>query len=147
MAGSFNRMTVVGNLGRDPETRYLPSGDQVCDFSVATSDRWRAKDGQMQEHTTWFRVSAFGKLAETCSQYLHKGSYVYVEGTLSQREWTDRDGASRTSLEIRARDMRMLDKRDAFADEGETAGAEPREPMRPAFSKQVDESGTDDIPF
>ena len=147
MAGSFNRMTVVGNLGRDPETRYLPSGDQVCDFSVATSDRWRAKDGQMQEHTTWFRVSAFGKLAETCSQYLHKGSYVYVEGTLSQREWTDRDGASRTSLEIRARDMRMLDKRDASADEGETAGAEPREPARPTFGPHADESGSDDIPF
>jgi len=91
--------------------RYLPSGDPVTDFSVATSERRRGVDGQAQEQTTWFRVSAFGKLAETCSQYLHKGSYIYVEGSLSQRDWTDREGAPRTSLEVRARELRMLDRR------------------------------------
>ncbi|HKC74870.1 MAG TPA: single-stranded DNA-binding protein, partial [Chloroflexota bacterium] len=76
MAGSFNRITIVGNLGRDPEMRYMPSGDPVASFSVATTERWRTRDGQQQERTTWFNVSAFGKLAETCSQFLHKGSYV-----------------------------------------------------------------------
>ena len=83
MAGSYNKIIIIGNLGRDPEARALPSGEFVTSFSVATSERWRDRGGQQQERTTWFRVSAFGKLGETCSQFLHKGSYVYVEGTLS----------------------------------------------------------------
>jgi len=144
MAGSFNRITIVGNLGRDPEMRYLPSGDPVASFSVATTERWRTRDGQQQERTTWFNVSAFGKLAETCSQFLHKGSYAYIEGPLSQREYTDRDGAQRTSLDVRAREMRMLDRRD----EGGEPGAEMGSPVAtgaPAPAGQ--DANMDDIPF
>lgn len=115
MAGSFNRIVIVGNLGRDPELRNLPNGDPVADFSVATNERRRGADGQAQEQTTWFRVSAFGRLAEIAHQYLHKGSYIYVEGSLTQREYTGNDGQVRQSLEIRARDMQMLDRKDENA--------------------------------
>jgi len=132
MAGSYNKIILIGNVGRDPETRYLPSGDAVASFSVATSERRKGQDGQQQEQTTWFRVSAFGKLAETCQQYLHKGSYVYVEGALAQSEYTDREGATRQSLEVRAREMRMLDKRGEGGEFGggdsdgtESGGAAP----------------------
>lgn len=107
MAGSFNRITIVGNLGRDPEVRALPSGDSVADFSVATTERGR--NGK-EDTTTWFRVSVFGKAADTAGQYLHKGSYVYVDGRLSQREYTGNDGTARTSIEVNANDFRMLDK-------------------------------------
>ena len=144
MAGTFNRITIVGRLGRDPEMRYLPSGDPVTSFSVATDERWRTQDGQQQERTTWFRVSAFGRLAETCSQFLHKGSYVYVEGSLSQQEFTGRDGTQRTSLEVRARDMRMLDKRG----EGGEPGAEMGGPVATgAPAPAGEDANMDDIPF
>ncbi len=115
MAGSFNRITIVGNLGRDPEVRYLPSGETVADFSVATTERRRSADGSTQETTTWFRVSAFGRLSEVAHQYLRKGGYVYVDGALTQREYTDRDGHPRQSLDVRARELRMLDRRDESA--------------------------------
>jgi single-strand DNA-binding protein len=146
MAGSFNRITIVGYLGRDPEMRYLPSGDPVTSFTVATTEPGRTQEGQQQqpERTTWFRVSAFGRLAETCSQFLHKGSYVYLEGTLSQREYTDRDGVQRTSLDVRARDMRMLDRRG----EGGMPGAEMGGPGATGAPTQAGEdTNMDDIPF
>ena len=146
MAGSFNRITIVGYLGRDPEMRYLPSGDPVTSFTVATTEPGRAQEGQQQppERTTWFRVSAFGRLAETCSQFLHKGSYVYLEGTLSQREYTDRDGVQRTSLDVRARDMRMLDRRG----EGGMPGAEMGGPSATGAPPPAGEdTNMDDIPF
>jgi single-strand DNA-binding protein len=112
VAGSHNTVVIIGHLGRHPESRVTPSGDQVTSFNVATSERNKTRDGQQQEHTTWFNISAWGKLAETCSKFLHKGSYVYLEGTLSLREYTDRDGVQRASLDVRAREMRMLDSRD-----------------------------------
>lgn len=125
MAGSFNRIVIVGNLGRDPDLRTLPNGDPVADFSVATNERRRAADGQVQEQTTWFRVSAFGRLAEVAHQYLHRGSYIYVEGTLTQREYVGSDGQTRQSLEVRARDVQMLDRKDENAPAlvGAAAGA------------------------
>lgn len=139
MAGSYNKIILIGNLGRDPETRSLPSGTPVTTFSVATSERRRGPDGQQQEQTTWFRVNAFDKLAETCSQYLHKGSYVYIEGALSQQEYTDREGTARTSLEVRAREMRMLDKA------GERGDADQWTPAQPAAAAA--DAAMDDIPF
>jgi len=155
MAGSYNKIILIGNVGRDPETRYLPSGDAVASFSVATSERRKGQDGQQQEQTTWFRVSAFGKLAETCQQYLHKGSYVYVEGALAQQEYTDREGATRQSLEVRAREMRMLDKRgeggefggsESVGDEG--TGAGPGRAAAPRSTRATPAADdTDDIPF
>jgi single-strand DNA-binding protein len=142
MASSYNKIILLGNVGRDPQMRYLPSGDPVTDFSMATSERRRGPDGLPQEYTTWFRVTAFGKLAETCYTFLRKGSYAYVEGTLSQRDWTDREGANRVSLEVRAREMRMLDKRGAGLD-GETA--RPSGGLPPASSD--DDLTMDDVPF
>jgi len=147
MAGSYNKIIAIGNVGRDPETKTLPSGDTVTDFSVATSER-RTVNGQSQETTTWFRISAFGKLGETCAQFLRKGSYVYVEGTLSQRDWTDREGANRTSLEVRAREMRMLDKRgdNAGGDNGGGNDTPARVPAA-AGAGSLDDNSMDDIPF
>ncbi len=89
---SFNRIILVGNLGRDPELRYTPQGTPVCSFSMATNERRKDKTGEMQDQTTWFRVTLWGRQAETASQYLSKGRPVYIEGRLRVEEWTDRDG-------------------------------------------------------
>ncbi len=105
---SFNKVIVVGNLGRDPELRYTPQGTAVCSFSVATSEKRRDKAGEFQELTTWFRVTLWGKQAEVASKYLVKGKPVYVEGRLRVEEYTDRDGKSRYSLELNASDMQFI---------------------------------------
>lgn len=101
-------MIVVGNLGRDPELRYTPQGTAVCDFSIATNEKKRDKSGEMQDVTTWFRVTTWGKQAETASKYLSKGKSVYIEGRLRLEEYTDRDGKTRFSLEVNASDMQFL---------------------------------------
>ncbi|HKV42164.1 MAG TPA: single-stranded DNA-binding protein [Blastocatellia bacterium] len=108
---SFNRVTIVGYLGRDPELRYTPQGTAVCDFSVATTERRKDKSGEFQDVTTWFRVTFWAKMAETASQYLAKGKMVFVEGRLSQREWQDRDGHTRYSLEVAGTDLQFLSPR------------------------------------
>jgi single-strand DNA-binding protein len=140
---SFNKIIVVGYLGRDPELRYTPDGTPVCNFTVATTDRRKDKSGEFQDHTTWFRVSLFGRQAEVANQYLSKGRQVFIEGTLSQREYTDKDGNARTSLEVRGTDIQFIGSR---GDEG-SAGSEHRA-ARPA---QPDRSSgpisDDDIPF
>lgn len=105
---SFNKIIIVGNLGRDPELRYTPQGNAVCSFSVATSEKRRDKGGDMQDITTWFRVTLWGKQAETASKYLTKGKPVYIEGRLRTEEWTDRDGNNRQSLEVNATDMQFI---------------------------------------
>ncbi|HKP47891.1 MAG TPA: single-stranded DNA-binding protein, partial [Pyrinomonadaceae bacterium] len=97
---SFNKVILVGNLGRDPELRYTPQGTPVCSFSMATNERRKDKTGEMQDHTTWFRVTLWGRQAETASQYLSKGRPVYIEGRLRVEEWTDRDGKQRHTLEV-----------------------------------------------
>ncbi|HVG30423.1 MAG TPA: single-stranded DNA-binding protein [Pyrinomonadaceae bacterium] len=106
---SFNKVIVVGNLGRDPELRYTPQGTPVCSFSVASNERRKGSDGEFQDLTTWFRVSAWGKQAETVSKYLTKGRSVYVEGRLRVEEWTDKDGKSRYTLELHATDVQFID--------------------------------------
>jgi single-strand DNA-binding protein len=105
---SFNKIIVIGNLGRDPELRYTPQGNAVCNFSVATSEKKRDKAGEMQEVTTWFRVTTWNKQAENASKYLTKGRPVYVEGRLRIEEWTDRDGKNRYTLEVNATDLQFL---------------------------------------
>lgn len=105
---SFNKIIIVGNLGRDPELRYTPQGTAVCSFSVATSEKKRDKSGDMQDVTTWFRVTMWGKQAETASKYLTKGKPVYIEGRLRIEEWTDREGNNRQSLEVNATDMQFI---------------------------------------
>jgi single-strand DNA-binding protein len=108
---SFHKITIVGNLGRDPELRYTPQGTAVCNFTVAVNERWQDSTGGTQERATWFRVAVWGKRAETVNQYLKKGSQVYVEGRLSVREYTDRTGASKMSLDVNASDVQFLDRR------------------------------------
>ncbi|MDQ2746568.1 MAG: single-stranded DNA-binding protein [Acidobacteriota bacterium] len=105
---SFNKIILVGNLGRDPELRYTPQGTAVCDFSIATNEKKRDKSGEMQDITTWFRVTTWGKQAENASKYLSKGKSVYIEGRLRMEEYTDRDGKTRFNLEVNASDMQFL---------------------------------------
>ena len=114
---SLNKILIIGNLGSDPEMRYTPNGDPVTGFSVATSRRYRTRDGEQREETEWFRVSAWGRLAETTNQYLTRGSKVYVEGSLHSRSWQGQDGQTRFSNEIRAQEVRFLDPR------GQVSGA------------------------
>ena len=104
-----NKAIIIGNLGADPEIRYTQSGSQVATFNVATTERWKGQDGQAQEQTEWHRIVVWGKLAEICGQYLHKGSKVYIEGRLQTRKWTDQGGIERYTTEIVAREMKMLD--------------------------------------
>lgn len=108
---SFNKIVIVGYLGRDPEMRYTPQGTSVANFSIATTEKRKDKSGDNQEVTTWFRVTAWGKLADLASQYLAKGKQVYIEGRLRQDEYTDKDGNKRTSLEVNASDMQFLDRK------------------------------------
>ena len=106
---SINKVIIVGNLGRDPENRYLPSGEQVTSIAIATTDRWRDKaTGDLKEQTEWHRISFFGKLAEIAGQYLKKGSQVYVEGRIRTNKYTDRDGVERYQTQIIADTMQML---------------------------------------
>src|SRR5690348_13700843 len=129
---SVNKVIIVGNLGRDPETRYLPSGEAVTNISVATTDKWKDKaSGEMKEATEWHRVSFFGRLAEIAGEYLKKGSQVYVEGSLRTRKWQDKEGKDRYSTEIRGDVMQMLGSR-AGAGEARGGAGEPRGEREPA---------------
>jgi single-strand DNA-binding protein len=105
---SFNKIILVGNLGRDPELRYTPQGTAVCSFSMATNEKRRDKSGEFQNIATWFKVTLWGSQAENASKYLEKGRQVYIEGRLRIEEWTDRDGNNRQSLEVNASDMQFL---------------------------------------
>ena len=120
---SVNKVIIVGNLGRDPETRYLPSGDAVSNINVATTDRYKDKaTGEMKEATEWHRISFFGKLAEIAGQYLKKGSQVYVEGSLRTRKYTDKDGIEKFATEIRGETMQMLGGRQGMGGPSEDGG-------------------------
>lgn len=110
---SYQQVILVGNLGRDPELRYLPSGDAICKFSVAVSERWKNKSGEQQEKTTWFNVSIFGNQAETTAQYLAKGSQVMVIGTIEARAYKNNAGEPAVSLDLKARDVRFLSRTNA----------------------------------
>jgi single-strand DNA-binding protein len=130
---SVNKVIIVGNLGRDPETRYMPSGDAITNIAVATTDSWKDKaTGEKKEQTEWHRISAFGKLAEIMGQYLKKGSQVYIEGSLRTRKYTDKDGIERYATEIRADTMQMLGSRQGMggsapADDGYGSAPAPRQ--------------------
>ncbi len=107
---SFNKIQIVGFLGKDVETRFMPDGTAVASFSVATTEKYK-KDGEWQEKTLWFKVNVWGKQGEACAQYLAKGSQVFIDGRLSVQEYADRDGNQRTSLEVRANDVQFLDRK------------------------------------
>jgi single-strand DNA-binding protein len=149
---SFNKIIIVGNLGRDPELRYTPQGDAVCDFSMATNERKRDKSGEMQEVATWFRVTLWRNLAENAAKYLKKGSQVYIEGRLGLEEWTDRDGNTRQTLQVQGTDMRFIGSRGDSAQDNSPAEAEfagPANENPPANENQAAKAvgGDDDIPF
>lgn len=105
---SVNKVILIGNLGRDPEVRYIPNGDAVATLNIATTEKWKDKGGEMQEHTEWHRVSFFGRQAEICGEYLKKGSAVYIEGGLRTRKYTDKEGIERYATDIRGERMQML---------------------------------------
>ena len=150
---SVNKVIIVGNLGRDPETRYMPSGDAITNIAVATTDKWKDKStGEQKEATEWHRVSFFGRLAEVAGQYLKKGSQVYIEGKLRTRKYTDKDGVEKYSTEIVADVMQMLGSRQgggaAPMDDhgGSRGGSQPPAQVsgrQPANINLED----DDIPF
>lgn len=150
---SFNKIIVVGNLGRDPELRYTPQGNAVCDFSVATNEKKRDKAGEMQEVVTWFKVTLWGKQAENASKYLTKGSPVYIEGRLRMEEWTDRDGKIRHSLEVNATDMQFIGSgRNESAPSGSSSESENDFASSNNFSDEQPVRNSpaptdDDIPF
>jgi single-strand DNA-binding protein len=110
---SVNKVILVGNLGADPEMRHTGSGDPVCTLSVATSERYKNRDGEMQTTTEWHKVVLFRRLAEIANQYLRKGSSAYFEGQLKTRKWTDKDGHERHTTEVEANELKMLDRQDA----------------------------------
>lgn len=132
MARGVNKVILVGNLGNDPETKYMPSGGAVTNITVATSESWKDKTtGQAQERTEWHRVVFFNKLAEIAGEYLRKGSKVYVEGSLRTRKWQDQSGQDRYTTEIVASEMQMLDSRGAGASGGD-AGYDQSAPQQSA---------------
>ncbi|QJR12527.1 Single-stranded DNA-binding protein [Usitatibacter rugosus] len=153
---SVNKVILVGNLGRDPETRYMPDGGAVTNVSIATTESWKDKgSGEKQEKTEWHRVAFFGKLAEIAGEYLKKGSQIYVEGRLQTREW-EKDGVKRYTTEIIANSMQMLGSRQGMGggDRGESGGGAERPAggagaAKPAPSKAGGkfDDFEDDIPF
>ena len=162
---SVNKVIIVGNLGKDPEMRSFPNGDQIANVSIATTDRWKDKtSGEMKEATEWHRINFNGRLAEIAGQYLRKGSQVYIEGSLRTRKWTDKDGQEKFTTEIRADQMQMLGSRQGMGSPGgsdEGGGYEaPRRTAAPASPRTAPaaQPGTskaasgfddmdDDIPF
>ncbi len=138
---SVNKVIIVGNLGKDPEMRSFPNGDQIANITIATTDRWKDKtSGEMKEATEWHRVNFNGRLAEIVGQYLKKGSQIYVEGSLRTRKWTDKDGVDKYTTEIRADQMQMLGSREgrggagAGSDDGGGYEASARAPAAKASS-------------
>ena len=119
MARGVNKVILVGNLGKDPETRYMPSGSAVTNLTLATSESWKDKQtGEQQERTEWHRVALFGRLGEIAAEYLRKGSQVYIEGSIRTRKWQDKEGKERFSTEIVANEMQMLGGRGGGGGEG-----------------------------
>ena len=148
---SVNKVIIVGNLGADPETRYLPSGDAVTNIRVATTDKWKDKtSGETKEATEWHRISFFGRLATIAGEYLKKGSQVYVEGSLRTRKWQDKEGQDRYSTEIRADVMQMLGRREGGGEPREqpteSRAAEPKPAAAKKPAGKFDDM-EDDIPF
>lgn len=150
---SYNKVTLIGNLGQDPELRYTPSGEAVCNFSLATNERRKDKTGEFQDVTTWFRVTLWRNQAENASKYLEKGRSVYIEGRLRLSEWTDRDGNSRQTLEVNATEMQFIGNRgnemsasapqasssNDFGDSKKSGDSSP--------AQNVETPADDDIPF
>ncbi|MBD5417328.1 MAG: single-stranded DNA-binding protein [Desulfovibrio sp.] len=141
---SLNMVQLIGRLGRDVELRYTQSGNPVANFNLATDESYTDRDGNRVQRTEWHRVVAYGKTAENCASYLHKGSLVYVEGSLQTRKWTDQNGAERYTTEIKAQRVQFLDRK------GEGGEQQPQNQRRDAGRQQTPPAGgdyMDDVPF
>ena len=149
MARGVNKVILVGNLGQDPEVRYMPNGNGVANISIATTDSWKDKNtGQMQERTEWHRVVFFSRLAEIVGEYLKKGSQVYVEGRLQTRKWQDRDGNDRYTTEIVANDMQMLGGRGGGSNFDQAPPSNQNAAQRSSAPAEAPmDDFDDDIPF
>lgn len=130
----LNKVILIGRLGRDPETRYMPNGEAVCNFSVATSEKYTDKNGQRQEATEWHNVTMYRKLAEIAGQYLKQGSQVYIEGEIKSRKYTDKNGVERTAYDIIANELKML-------------GGNTQTPAQKPQPAQAQDDISDDVPF
>jgi single-strand DNA-binding protein len=139
MSRGLNKVMIIGHLGRDPEMRYTPSGRPVTNFNVATSRTWKTSDNERRTETEWFNVVAWGSLAEICNQYLTKGQQVYVEGRLQTRRWEE-DGVRRSTVEIVAKEMVMLGKRNR-------KGTEEDQDEADDFEADFDQDEEDEFPF
>ncbi len=158
MAGSVNKVILVGRLGKDPELKYTPSGAPVAKFSLATDDSFKDKTGEKQEHTEWHNIVAWNKLAEICGEYLTKGKLIYIEGTIRSRQWQDQSGNKRTSYEIIANQMQMLGSKSDSGGGGMNRPAQDRptperhappapSPTGEPIAPSEPEISDDDIPF
>ena len=137
---SVNKVILIGNLGRDPEVRYTPSGTAVANFSVATTENWTNREGEKQSRTEWHRVEAWGRLGEICGEYLAKGRQVYIEGSIQTDEWEDQEGNKRQTTKIKAWKMQMLGSRDRAESFSEDSAG-------PGPTLKEKEPVEDDIPF
>ncbi len=140
MRGTINKVILIGRLGADPELKYMPSGDPVANFNLATDESYRDKDGNTQEKTEWHRIVAFRRLAEICGEYLKKGKLVYIEGRIQSRSWEDKNGVKRYTTEIIANTMQMLGKK------GEMDESATDQPPQDTNSQKL-ESEDEDLPF
>lgn len=132
----LNKIMLIGNLGRDPDLSYTPSGKAIAKFSLAVSRRRRDESGEQREETTWFNIVAWERLAETCNTYLHKGSKAYIEGRMTSRKYTDKDGIERTVWDVVASEMEMLDPKGSGGSGGSGSGG-----------NYGDDMGADEVPF
>lgn len=140
---SVNLVILIGNLGKDPETRHMQNGDVITNITLATTDTWKDKNGEKQEKTEWHRVTFYRKLAEIAGEYLKKGSQVYVEGKITTRKWTDKEGIERYTTEIIASSMKMLGSKSGDSGHSEA----PAKPRNNAQSGTGFDDMDDDIPF
>lgn len=145
---SLNKAMVIGRLGADPDVRYTQSNTAVATMSVATTERYKDRNGELQENTEWHRIVAWGRLAEICQQYLKKGSLVYFEGPIQTREWEDKEGQKRYTTEIKALNMQMLDSRgDSGGSSAQSSGSSNRPSKETVEIDESFDDMDDDLPF
>ncbi len=150
MARGLNKVTLIGNLGQDPELRYTGSGTAVCNLRIATNESYKDASGQLVDKTEWHSVVAWARLAEICGEYLKKGSQVYIEGSLQTRSYEDKDGVTKYTTEIKAREMMMLSGRGGDGAAGDYPSASPSQKRKPAVAEKSDDYSfepDDELPF
>jgi len=140
---SVNKVILIGNLGKDPEIRFTSDGQAVANFSIATTDSYKNKDGEKQQDTEWHRIVAWGRLAEICGEYLTKGKMVYIEGSIKTRSWEDKEGKTKWTTEIVARNMQML----GSSKERSESSTAPSKEVPEDFDIEEDSLGNQEIPF